>query len=143
MLDSNPTNNTTVGIVAHAPDVPSSTDMEGLDRAWQGPRAFGRFALEHSDGKAIAIVKYMHENAQEMRPSHPSVRAMADLADRTGLPVFLVRYADDFEWWYVTPLNERARELLPEARKTTEVEWVEILYRCRGRELPQEWRQQA
>lgn len=99
--------------------------------------------LEYDRGRAEAVVEYKHENAQEVRLGHPSVRAVVDLADRADLPAFLVRYADDFEWWYVTPLNDHARALLPQARKMAEAEWVEILYRCRGRELPLEWRQQA
>jgi len=99
--------------------------------------------LEYDEGKAVALVEYKHEDAQVVRLGHPSVRAVVDLADRASLPAFVVRYADDFTWWYPTPLNQRARELLPEARMTTEAEWVEILYRCRGRDLPPEWRQQA
>ena len=99
--------------------------------------------LEYDRGKAVALVEYKHEDAQVVRLSHPSIRAMVDLADRACLPAFLVRYADDFAWWYATPLNDIARKLIPEARMTTEAEWVEILYRCRGRDLPPEWRQQA
>ena len=99
--------------------------------------------LEYDQGKAAALVEYKHEDAQVVRLGHPSVRAIVDLADRAGLPAFLVRYAEDFTWWYPTPLNERARRLCPEARKITEAEWVELLYRCRGRELPPEWGQQA
>jgi len=99
--------------------------------------------LEYDRGKATALVEYKHEDAQVVRLGHPSVRAMVDLADRASLPAFMVRYADDFAWWYATPLNELARVLLTEARMTTEAEWVEILYRCRGRDLPLGWRQQA
>ena len=99
--------------------------------------------LEYDGGTAAALVEYKHECAPEVRVGHPSVRAIVDLADRAGVPAFLVRYADDFTWWYPTPLNERARALRPEARHLSEEQWVQLLYRCRGRELPPAWRQRA
>jgi len=99
--------------------------------------------LEYDGGKAAALVEYKHERAPEVRIGHPSVRAIIDLADRAGIPAFLVRYADDFSWWYPTPLNDRAKALLPEGRHLTEEKWVELLYRSRGRDLPLEWRQRA
>ena len=99
--------------------------------------------IEYDGGKAKALVEYKHEDAQVVRLGHPSVRALVDLAERACLPAFIVRYADDFTWWYPTPLNKRACVLFPEARAITEAEWVELLYQCRGRTLPLEWRQQA
>jgi len=99
--------------------------------------------LEYDGGKAMALVEYKHEHAPELRLAHPSVRAVVNLADRAGLPAFVVRYADDFSWWFATPLNGRARTLLPEARHLTEEEWVALLYRSRGRHLPVAWTQRA
>lgn len=97
--------------------------------------------LEFDTGKAAALVEYKHEDAQIVRTGHPSIQAIQDLADRAGVPAFVVRYSDDFVRWYAIPLNAHARQLLPEPRPLSEPEWVELLYRCRGRELPPEWSQ--
>lgn len=102
-----------------------------------------RLMLEYDRGKAAALVEYRHERTPRLRLSHPSVRAIGDLADRAGIPAFIVRYADDFSWWYPTPLNVRGRALFPKRRHLTEEEWVELLYRCRGRGLPLDRRQRA
>ncbi len=96
--------------------------------------------LEYDQGKAAALVEYKHENAPPLRRAHPSVQAVIDLADRAGLPAFAVRYADDFSSWYAMALNSYARALLPEDNFLSEAEWVAVLYQCRGRTLPAEWR---
>lgn len=96
--------------------------------------------VEYDAGKASALVEYKHESAAPIRGGHPSVRALIDLADRAGLPAFIVRYTDDFAWWYVTPLNDPARALHPKEGFLTEEQWVDLLYRCRGRTMPSSWR---
>ena len=52
--------------------------------------------LEYDRGKAVAVVEYKHERAAPLRTGHPSLRALTDLGDRAGLPVFVTRYSDDF-----------------------------------------------
>jgi hypothetical protein len=94
--------------------------------------------LEYDHGKAVAIVEFKHEQAKIQHASHPSYRAMIDLGNRAGIPVFACRYADDFSWFRATPLNENARYWLPEKKEMTELEWVSLLYRIRGREIPED-----
>jgi len=95
--------------------------------------------LEYDRGRAVAVVEYKHEDAQIVRLGHPSIRAITDLADRAGVPAFVVRYADDFSWFYPTPLNDRARGICAGGQRLTEHQWVVVLYRCRGRPMPSEW----
>lgn len=92
--------------------------------------------LEYDKGKASALVEYKHEDAAPVRMVHPTMRALQDLSDRAGLPALVVRYADDFSLFRVTPLNELAREWVSERTTMTEQEYVALLYRIRGRELP-------
>ena len=94
--------------------------------------------LEYDKGKAVALVEYKHERAETATSGHPSYRALIDLGTRAGIPVFAVRYADDFAWWRVVPLNQCAHEYLAEPRQMVEDEWVAFLYRLRGAEVPQE-----
>lgn len=92
--------------------------------------------LEYDQGKATAIVEYKHERADMQNPSHPTYLAMRDLGNRAGVPVFGVRYADDFSWWRVVPLNPPAKSWVPSVMKMTEHEWVSTLYQMRGRAIP-------
>ena len=93
--------------------------------------------LEYDKGKAVALVEYKHERAQPQYATHPTYQAMIDVGNRAILPVFGVRYAADFSWWRVTPLNLKAREYLPERKEMTEREWVTFLYAVRGYSLPE------
>ena len=93
-------------------------------------------ALEYDEGKAAAIVEYKHENAAPQYASQPSYRAIIDLGDRAGVPVFAVRYADDFSWWRVIPLSCGAKKILASVQSMTEEQWVTFLYRLRGRDVP-------
>lgn len=95
--------------------------------------------LEYDKGKAVALVEYKHEQAALQYPTHPTYKAMIDLGNRAGLPVFGVRYANDFAWWRVSPLNGKAREWVSTQTQMTEVEWVMLLYHIRGYELPAEF----
>lgn len=93
--------------------------------------------LEYDRGKAVAIVEYKHERAMPQKASHPTYQAMIDLGNRAKIPVFAVRYAGDFSWWLVVPLNECAEVWLPERKHMDERQWVELLYHMRGYEMPE------
>ena len=75
---------------------------------------------------------------QSHRNGHPSVRALSDLATRAGIPAFVAHYADDFSVYRVVPLNEQARIWIPQEQRMSEEEWVDLLYRLRGRTLPKD-----
>ena len=92
--------------------------------------------LEYDNGKAVALVEYKHEQAAPQYRTHPTYQAMIDLGNRAGVPVFGVRYAGDFSWWRVCPLNAHAKMWLRQQTRMTEHEWVTLLYRVRGREAP-------
>lgn len=94
--------------------------------------------LEYDRGKAIALVEYKHEKAKPQYQTHPTYQAMIDLGTRAGIPVFAARYAGDFSWWKVVPLNQTAKEFLPERQTMTEREWVTFLYQLRGYTPPDE-----
>lgn len=92
--------------------------------------------LEYDKGKAVALVEYKHERASPQRAIHPTYQAMIDLGDRAKLPVLCARYADDFSWWKVIPLNSFAKKWVPERLTLDEKQWVALLYKIRGYDLP-------
>lgn len=89
--------------------------------------------LEYDLGCVSALVEYKHEFAAKIRLNHPSLRAVADLADRASIPALIVRYANDYSWFLVAPLNRVAREFLSGRHLMSEQEYVQLLYRIRGR----------
>ena len=89
--------------------------------------------LEYDKGKATALVEYKHERAPKQDATHPTYQALIDLGTRAAVPVFGVRYADDFSWWTIVALNEIAKRWVPEKlERITKREWVTLLYKMRG-----------
>lgn len=93
-------------------------------------------AIEYDAGEPAALVEYKNEHAQPQYATHPSYQAMIRLGDRAALPVLAVRYADDFSWFRVTPLNGVAKKFVGQRAEMSEQEYVALLYRMRGREMP-------
>jgi|SRR5262252_6789023 len=92
--------------------------------------------LEYDRGKAVALVEYKHEKAAPQFRTHPTYQAMIDLADRAKVPCIACRYADDFSWFNVVPLNEIAKKWIAMAQRMDEREWVTLLYKIRGYDVP-------
>ena len=89
--------------------------------------------IEYDGGSPVALIEYKHERAKPIDLSHPSYRALAILGERADVPVFIVRYADDFSWWEVQAANMVAEHILPEPRRVEEKRYVRFLYWLRGR----------
>jgi len=94
--------------------------------------------IEFDKGEARALVEYKNEHAAPQYPSHPTYRAMRDLADRAAIPLFACRYSDDFEWFRVTPLNNHATSHLGDTTTMTEAGWIIFMHRVRGRDMSME-----
>lgn len=94
--------------------------------------------IEYDRGRPSAIIEYKGEHAPAQFPSHPSYLALSNLGDRADLPVFAVRYAQNFSWWKITPLNKVAKLLVPERVEMSEREFVTWLYNIRGLKPPAE-----
>ena len=92
--------------------------------------------VEYDNGKAAALIEYKNEYAQVVYPTNTNRRALVDVCDRARLPCFGVRYADNFAWWRITPLNDEARRVITGCVQMSEREYVAFLYKLRGREAP-------
>jgi len=115
---------------------------EGLSRrhrrwGWDCPAVDLDFLmLEYDHGKASAIVEYKNEHAAPQYATHPTYQAMIDLGNRAMIPVIACRYSDDFSKWRVVPLNEFAKTFVPDRTEMTEKQWVKLLYKIRGYDVP-------
>ncbi len=117
---------------------------EGLSRrhrlwGWDCPAVDIDFLLlEYNHGRASALVEYKSLHAGFQDTSHPTYRALADLGNRAGIPVLICYYTDDFAEYWAAPLNYVAKRFLADWAIMTEQQWVGLLYRIRGYEVPQE-----
>lgn len=102
--------------------------------------------IEYDLKVARALVDYKHELAAwPVSRSDANMAALVDLGDRRcrscgnaerSLPVFACRYGDDLTWFEPDPFNEVAAQFIPTRVRMTEFEWVALLYKMRGRDLP-------
>ena len=92
--------------------------------------------IEYDNGVPKALVEYKNEHAQPQYSSHPSYQALIQLGNSSRIPVFACRYASDFSWWRVVPLNEYARFYVPDRTEMDELGWVSLLYKIREKQVP-------
>jgi len=92
--------------------------------------------VEFDKGRVCCLVEYKNEMAAPQYANHPSYKALIDLADRASIPFIACRYASDFSWWKVHPLNKNAKKYLTSSTELSEKGWVELLYKIRGRNMP-------
>ena len=92
--------------------------------------------VEYDTGVARALIEYKHEKSRPQFITHPNFRALIDLSDRAEVPAFAARYADEYSWFQVVPLNDLAKEKLRGRPKLSEPEFIEFLYGLRDRPVP-------
>lgn len=98
--------------------------------------------IEYDRGKVVAIVEIKNEHASRDRLENDltrnwsPIRALRDLGTRAGVPVFLCIYQSEFNWFEISPLNIHATKYVESTSLLSERQWVEILYRVRGRTMP-------
>ena len=96
---------------------------------------FDFLLLEYEFGRPCAIVEYKNEHAELQYASDNRYKALICLGDNSEIPVFACRYSDDYSKWGVTPLNEFAKNYVPERKIFDETEWVTLLYKIKGHEV--------
>lgn len=100
--------------------------------------------MEYDKCKVVAIIEYKNTHAEGQTINKPQYKALIDLGNRANVPVFNVRYSDDYTNYVVTALNEKAVLILPNSHSNpprtsmTELEYVKFLYFLRNRKIPNE-----
>ena len=79
-----------------------------------------------------AIIEYKNAHAPPQKLSASQYQVLKKLGDRAQIPVFAVRYADDFSKFYVVPVNKKSSKLLRKRTTMTENEFVTFLYKIRN-----------
>lgn len=99
---------------------------------------------EYDRAETVAIIEYKHKRAAAVDPRAASIVAITRLADRAGLPFYVVRYSDvlspdileGVQWLEVTPCNALACKQVPKPRTVTAAQYRNFLYWLRGRKAP-------
>lgn len=104
--------------------------------------------VEYYYSQPKAIVEYKHEHAKidftkltSIGMAPQSYKAIEHLANAANIPFFVVRYKDDFSFWNITPMNKQAKSYVKETKNLSEEAYVELLYKIRGRSLPEDIKQ--
>lgn len=104
---------------------------------WDCPAVDIDFLLvEYNHGHPMALVEYKHQLAKKADVTHPSYRALIELANRAELPLFVVSYELDQGRFTPQALNPLAINLLPQTQTMQEKEYVDFLYALRKRSRP-------
>jgi hypothetical protein len=92
--------------------------------------------VDYDRAKPVAIIEYKHERALLSNTSSASYRAIGELCNLANIPFFVVQYKGDFTIWTLIPVNKKAREIIGETKKLSEYDYVDFLYKLRGRVMP-------
>ncbi len=100
--------------------------------------------FEYDHFQPTALIELKKETAPLLHPDSPQAKAHRNLADRAGIPFFVVHYSGQLDRFIVRPFNILAKQqigdkLICEDAKT----YVEFLYRLRGRTAPADIAEQA
>ncbi len=91
--------------------------------------------VEYDHGRPMALVEYKEYSAREAEPN--AIKALCLLANNSRIPFFVVRYLRDLSRFRSFAQNDFARGFLPtDGEALTELEFVTLLYRLRGRRVP-------
>lgn len=92
-------------------------------------------AVEYDAGLPVALAEYKAAGTPVDLKS-PSMRAVATLANMSGIPFFLAWYSVDGWWFDVQPMTRLAGRYVSARRVFSEAEWVGLLYTLRKRQIP-------
>ena len=102
--------------------------------------------LKYDNARAVALIEHRH-NHGDLNPEHSNSRALKDLAERAGLPYFIVKYryqTDTRDLWapatvdtpaffQIHPMNDKALLCDMPGGWCTEQEYSGWLHKIRGR----------
>lgn len=99
--------------------------------------------IEHDKGIPVALIETKHANTKEVDLWHYNIKALCALADASKIPAFVVVYFEDLQSFYVTAINQFAKECPGKERifvdeMYSEERYVKLLYFLRGKKAPQD-----
>lgn len=96
----------------------------------------GWWACEFDRREPVAIIEYKDRRAR-LDCKDANNTTLRRLADRASLPFFIVVYDTNQVKFGVVPMNDLAKTFVPKTHILSEEKYVELLYRVRGRDVPE------
>lgn len=99
---------------------------------------------EYMYSKPVALMEYKNEHAKIPPLNSPefqndsNYQTLINLGNMAGVPVFLIKYADNFTWYKVAGISEYGKALLSKTTLMPEIEFVKFQYQLRGKIAPQQ-----
>lgn len=91
--------------------------------------------IEYDKDTPKALIEYKAYR-KKINIQTSAIRAILKLANDARLPFFVVAYDPTEFWAFVKPMNGSSMTYLKEGRYLSEVEFVRLLYRVRGKVCP-------
>jgi|SRR5271157_417090 len=88
--------------------------------------------VEYNARKPVAIVEYRPHGSKPVDLSHPMYRTLKWMADKCGIPFFIVLYKPGVWWFVVHPANRLAITFFNGSTHFSEYDYVQKLYELRG-----------
>lgn len=92
----------------------------------------GVWCFSAGNGLPKALVEFKNENAEPLSRESYEFKVLFNLAQKSELPAFIIRYKSNFSEYMVTPINGKAKIILDKRTIFTELEYVKFEYRARG-----------
>ena len=100
--------------------------------------------IEYDYGSPKGLIEYKNENANvdfnkltDNGAAPQSYKAIKLLADKSKIPFLVVIYTTDLTQYFVIPMNDYAKKYVSKETLLSETQYVELLYKIRGRFMPQ------
>lgn len=92
--------------------------------------------LEFDYSRPVALIDWKAYGSPEPNLMDNNFKALRSLCNTSGIPFMIVFYKR-YDWWFrVIPANVAAVKVYPETKVMSEYEFVDSLYKLRGREMP-------
>jgi hypothetical protein len=93
--------------------------------------------IEYSHCQPKALIEYKYEKVGVLEWKNGGFIALVKLGEMAKLPVFVVKYTKNYDWWIVYGMNALAREVLgQEVVKMQRRQYIKFMYKLRGIEVP-------
>ncbi len=91
--------------------------------------------VEYDKSMPVCLVEYKNIQGQ-LNVDSANIKALINLGNMANLPAFAALYVNDFSLYLIYGLNDLAKKYFSSPKIITEVEWVEFLYKLRGKNAP-------
>jgi hypothetical protein len=96
------------------------------------------FFLEYDKSLPVALVDYVPKVYSKSNLNNLKYKAIINMCDKAGIFFFNAEFSEDLTTWTIGPCNDKAKVCLSSKTEMKEKEWVDLLYKIRGRNMSEE-----